>query len=192
MGSKKIENMELKEKLVSSFLAFQNQVDIDHPVHDIRSEAIKNFEIKGFPNKKEEAWKYTSLNSLQKVDFSLFPKKVNALEYRDVKQYFLHEMDTYKIVFIDGVYSSYLSETTHDGVDVCLLSAALTKPIYQPIIDLYFNKVASEVDSLTSLNTAFSKEGAYIYIPKNKAPIKPVEIVHFATGNEASPDAPAP
>ncbi len=186
MGSKKIDKMDLKEKLVSSFLAFQNNVDVDHPVHDIRSEAIKNFETNGFPNRKQEAWKYTSLNSLQKVDFSIFPKKVNALEYRDVKRYFLHEMDTYKIVFIDGVYSSYLSETTHEGVDICLMSAALTKPMYQPIIDLYFNKVASIEDSLTSLNTAFSREGAYIYIPKNKAPIKPVEIIHFATGNEAA------
>ena len=186
MGVKNADIMDLKEKLVSSFLAFQSHVDIDHPVHDIRSEAIRNFENKGFPNKKEEAWKYTSLNNLQKVDFSIFPKKVNALEYRDVKHYFLHEMDTYKIVFIDGIYSSYLSETTHDGVDVCLLSAALTKPIYQPIIELYFNKVASNEESLTTLNTAFSKEGAYIYIPKNKAPIKPIEIIHFATGNEAS------
>lgn len=186
MGTKHSENIDLKEKLVSSFLAFQNHVDVDHPVHDIRSEAIRNFENKGFPNRREEAWKYTSLGKLQKIDFSIFPKKVNALEYRDVKQYFLHEMDTYKIVFIDGIYSSYLSETTHDGVDICLLSAALNKPIYQPIIELYFNKAATKDDSLTSLNTAFSKEGAYIYIPKNKAPIKPVEIIHFATGKESS------
>ncbi|MEN8798682.1 MAG: Fe-S cluster assembly protein SufD [Flavobacteriaceae bacterium] len=178
--------MDLREKLVSSFLAFQSHVDIDHPVHDIRSEAIRNFEMKGFPNRKEEAWKYTSLGKLQKIDFSIFPKKVNALEYRDVKKYFLHEMDTYKIVFIDGIYSSYLSETTHDGVDICLLSAALSKPIYQPIIELYFNKAVNRDDSLTSLNTAFSKEGAYIYIPKNKAPIKPIEIIHFATGKETS------
>ena len=56
--------MELKEKLVSSFLAFENTVDIDASVHDIRSETIKIFEEKGFPTKKEEAWKYTSLNAL--------------------------------------------------------------------------------------------------------------------------------
>ena len=111
--------MDLKEKLLSSFLAFENIVDLDNPVHDIRSSAIKNFEQKGFPNKKEEAWKYTSLNALQKVDFSIFPKEENTLEYKEVKKYFLHEVDTYKIVFIDGVYSSYLSEPTHDGVDVC-------------------------------------------------------------------------
>ena len=178
--------MDLKDKLVSSFMAFENNVDIDHPVHDIRSEAIRNFEAKGFPSKKEEAWKYTSLNNLQKVDFSIFPKEENALEYHQVKKYFLHEIDTYKIVFIDGIYSSYLSETTHDGVDICLMSSALTKPMYKQVIDVYFNKIASREESLTTLNTAFSREGAYIYIPKNKAPKKPVEILHFATGNEAS------
>lgn len=178
--------MDLKEKLVSSFMAFEDHVDVNDAVHDIRSEAIKNFEDKGFPSKKEEAWKYTSLNSLQKVDFSVFPKQENTLEYKDIKKYFLHEIDTYKIVFIDGIYSSYLSETTHDGVDVCLMSSALTKPMYRQLIELYFNKVASKDESLTSLNTAFSKEGAYIYIPKNKAPRKPIQIVHLATGNEAA------
>jgi len=178
--------MDLKDKLVSSFLAFENNVDVEHPVHDIRSDAIKNFELKGFPDRKQEAWKYTSLNSLQKIDFSIFPKGINALEYKDVKQYFLHEIDTYKIVFIDGVYSSFLSETTHDGVDICLMSAALSKPMYKQIIDVYFNAVASKDESLTTLNTAFSKEGAYIYIPKNKMPKKPIEILHFATGNEAA------
>ncbi|NKI31111.1 Fe-S cluster assembly protein SufD [Croceivirga thetidis] len=178
--------MDLKEKLISSFMAFEDHVNVNDVVHDIRSEAIKNFETKGFPSKKEEGWKYTSLNSLQKVDFSVFPKQENTLEYKDVKKYFLHEIDTYKIVFVDGIYSSYLSETTHDGVDVCLMSSALNKPEYRQIIELYFNKVASKDESLTSLNTAFSKEGAYIYIPKNKAPRKPIQIIHLATGNEAA------
>ncbi|MEO2050514.1 MAG: Fe-S cluster assembly protein SufD [Allomuricauda sp.] len=178
--------MDLKEKLISSFLAFEDTVDLDNPVHEVRSAAIKNFEEKGFPSKKEEAWKYTSLNSLQKIDFSIFPKQETALEYKDIKKYFLHEIDTYKIVFVDGVYSSYLSETTHDGVDVCLMSSAFSKPMFQPVIDVYFNKVASKDESLTTLNTAFSREGAYIYIPKNKMPKKPIQILHLATGNEAA------
>lgn len=178
--------MDLKDKLVSSFLAFENGVDVDHPVHDIRTAALRVFETKGFPSKKEEDWKYTSLNSLVKLDFSIFPKQENTLEYKDVKRFFIHDIDTYKIVFVDGIYSSYLSETTHDGVDICLLSAALSKPMYKQVIDVYFNKIASKDESLTNLNTAFSKEGAYIYIPKGKVPRKPIEIMHFSTGNEAS------
>ncbi len=177
--------MDLKDKLVSSFLAFENTVDVNSSIHDIRSEAIKRFEEQGFPSKKEEAWKYTSLKGVLKHDFSIFPKEENALEFRDVKKYFINDLDTYKIVFIDGKYSSHLSETTHDKIDVCLMSAALTHDKYKAVIDNYFNKVAKQ-DGLTSLNTAFSREGAYIHISANKMADKPVQIIHFSTGNEAA------
>ncbi|WP_027879145.1 MULTISPECIES: Fe-S cluster assembly protein SufD [Mesoflavibacter] len=177
--------MSLKEKLVSSFMAFEDHVDVDTKIHDIRTEAIKLFEDKGFPTKKDEAWKYTSLNSILKHDYSVFPKQENAIEYSDIKQYFIHDIDTYKIVFIDGKYSSHLSQTTHEGLDVCLMSAALTKPKYQLVIENYFNKVA-EKDGLSSLNTAFSQEGAFIHVPKNKVVNKPIQIVHFSTGNESA------
>ena len=115
----------------------------------------------------------------------MFPKQENALEYRDVKKYFIYDIDTYKIVFIDGKYSSHLSQTTHDGLDVCLMSAALSKPKYRLVIENYFNKAATK-DSLPSLNTAFSNEGAYIHIPKNKLVQKPIQIIHLSTGNESA------
>ncbi|MCO6147603.1 Fe-S cluster assembly protein SufD [Flavobacterium sp. NRK1] len=178
--------MDLKDKLLSSFMAFEERVDVDSDLHDIRTRAIKNFETKGFPNKKEEAWKYTSLNAVLKNDFSVFPKEENVVSYVDVKKYFLHEIDTYKIVFIDGIFSSFLSSTTHEGLDVCLMSSALTKPKYKEVIDTYFNKIANTEDSLTSLNTAFASEGAFINVPKSKVADKPIEIMYLSTGNEAA------
>ncbi|RED44610.1 Fe-S cluster assembly protein SufD [Winogradskyella eximia] len=177
--------MSLKEKLVSSFMAFEDTVDVNSSVHDIRTEAIKTFEAEGFPTKRLEDWKYTSLNSILKHDYSVFPTIENDIEFKDVKKYFIHEIDAYKIIFIDGKYASHLSQTTHDGLDVCLMSAALTKPKYKVIIDNYFNKIAAK-DGLSSLNTAFSHEGAYINIPKNKVVEKPIQIIHFSTGNEAA------
>ena len=178
--------MELKEKLLSSFMAFEERVDVQTELHDVRTSALKNFENKGFPTKKDEAWKYTSLNAILKNDFSVFPKNETDIEFRDVKKYFLHEIDTYKLVFIDGVFSSNLSSTTHEGIDVCLMSSALNKPKYKMVIDTYFNKVASKDESLTSLNTAFANEGAYINIPKSKVADKPIEIMYFSTGSEAA------
>ena len=166
-------------------MAFENTVDIDSPVHDIRTEAIKHFENEGFPTKRQEAWKYTSLNAVLKHNYSVFPKHEDALEFKDVKKYFIHDIDSYKIIFIDGKYSSHLSQTTHDAIDVCLMSSALTKPKYRLIIENYFNKIAT-TDGLSSLNTAFSAEGAYIHIPKNKLVEKPIQIIHFSTGNEAA------
>ena len=178
--------MDLKEKLLSSFMAFEERVDVHAELHDVRTSAIKNFEDKGFPTKKDEAWKYTSLNAILKNDFTVFPKQDSAIEFNQVKKYFLHEVDTYKVVFVDGVFSSYLSSTTHEGIDVCLMSSALTKPKYKMVIDTYFNQIANKEDSLTSLNTAFAYEGAYINIPKSKVADKPIEIMYFSTGNEAA------
>jgi Fe-S cluster assembly protein SufD len=178
--------MELKEKLLSSFMAFEEQIDVHSELHDLRTLAIKNFENKGFPTKKEEAWKYTSLNAILKNDFTVFPKHENSIEFKDVKKYFIHEIDTYKLVFIDGVFSSNLSSTTHEGLDICLMSSALNKPKYKMVIDTYFNQIASKDESLTSLNTAFANEGAYINIPKSKVVGKPIEIMYFSTGNEAA------
>lgn len=176
--------MELKEKLMASFMAFEDKIDVDSDLHDVRTSAIKNFENKGFPTKKEEAWKYTSLNSILKNDFSVFPKHENSVEFSDVKKYFIHEIDTYKVIFVDGIFSSFLSSTTHDGLDVCLMSSAFTKPKYKAVMDEYFNKIASKDESLTSLNTAFANEGAYINIPKSKVVEKPIEIIYFSTGKE--------
>ena len=174
--------MDLKEKLLSSFLAFEQKVDVNTDLHDVRNEALKVFENKGFPTKKEEAWKYTSLNAILNNDFAILPKNDEAVDWKDVKQYFLNDVDTYKVVFINGVFSSHLSSTTHDGLDVCLMSSALTKPKYKMIIDTYFNKIADKKDSLTNLNTAYAFEGAYINIPKSTVVKKPIEIIYLTTG----------
>jgi len=178
-----LKKMELKDKLLSSYVAFENKMDINSDIHDIRTKALQNFEELGFPTKKLEAWKYTSLNSVLKQDYSIFPNNDVAVELADVKKYFIHDIDTYKIVFIDGKYSSFLSDTTHDEMDICLLSSALAKPKYKAVIENYFNKIAKQ-DNLTSLNTAFANEGAYIYIPRNVEVDKPIQIINFTTGKE--------
>jgi Fe-S cluster assembly protein SufD len=177
--------MELKDKLLSSFLAFEENVNMNSEIHEIRSRAIKDFEAAGFPTRKQEAWKYTSLNKVLNHDYTVFPKKEDTIEYRDVEKYFIDDIDTYKIVFIDGIYSSHLSATTHEKIDACLMSSAMNSSKYKPVIDNYFNKVAPQ-ESLTSLNTAFSHEGAYINIPKNTMADKPIQIINFSTGNESA------
>ena len=65
------------------------------------------------------------------------------------------------------------------------MSAALSKPKYQVVIENYFNTIA-EKDSLTSLNTAFSNEGADIHITTNKLVEKTIPIIHFSTGSAAA------
>ena len=179
--------MDLKEKLVSSFLAFENKgiLDLDSSVHTIRTKAIQNFETEGFPSKKDEEWKYTSLKPLLKHDFSLFSSKEKSIGFKNIENYLINDIESYTLIFIDGVFSSFLSDTTHEDCDVCVLSSALTRPKYKMVVDNYFNTIAKNNNSLSELNTAFTKEGAFINIPKNTIVAKPIQILNFSTGSES-------
>ena len=175
----------LREKLLSSFLAFENEKDVDSYVHDIRTQAIKKFEEEGFPTKSLENWKYTSLKKTLQHDYKLFPSKSEALEFKDIESFLINDIESYKIIFVDGKYCSHLSETTHDGMDICILSSALTQSKYDLVIENYFDKIAKK-DGITSLNTAFSSEGSFIHIPKNIQVDKPIQIIYFSTGKNES------
>ena len=95
--------IDLKEKLLSSFIAFENRTNIDSYVHDIRSEAIKQFESIGFPNKKLENWKYTSLKNLLNTDYNVLPEINNVLEFKNIRKYLIDDIDSYKIIFVSEI-----------------------------------------------------------------------------------------
>ncbi|MEN8816259.1 MAG: Fe-S cluster assembly protein SufD [Nonlabens sp.] len=176
--------MSFKDHILSSFIALENEADTNSYIHNLRSEALNDFEKMGIPQLKEEAYKYTSLKKFFNKDYNFFPKNETSISYADIKKYLVHQIDAYRVIFIDGIYSSHLSQTTHDKFDVCLMSSALNNVKYTSVIEEYYNQLATK-DGLTSLNTAFAKEGAYIHIGKNIAVEKPIEIVYFSTGTEA-------
>ena len=178
--------MKFQEKLLDSFIAFEQDIDLLSPIHIDRKNALKRFEKQGFPSKKDESWKYTSLKSIIQKNYNLSSKSDKSVELRDVKEYFLNDLDSFKIVFVDGIYSPFLSKTTHDGMDICVLSAALSKDKYKSTLKKYFNQIVPKDQSLASLNTSYTKEGAYIYIPKGACPEDPVQIMHISTGNQES------
>ena len=173
--------MELKETLAASFLAFEHEssTDIDSAVHDKRSAAFTRFEKKGFPTKQNEDWKYTNISKILKKNYSVFFKHETELDHKQVKPYFVPGIESYKLVFVDGVFNSFLSETTHDGADICVLSSALQKQKYKTVLSNNFDELAKEGGSLSDLNTAFASEGAYIHIPKGTVVSKPIQIVNI-------------
>ncbi|MCC5918058.1 MAG: Fe-S cluster assembly protein SufD [Cryomorphaceae bacterium] len=175
---------QFKDKLLSSFIVFENQLNgqKNKPFHQLRRSAIDTFETKGFPTVRDEEWKYTNLKPLFKKDYNVFHSSEESLEFRDIRRYFLSESDTYKIVFINGFFASWLSSTTHQNYDVCTFSSALEK--YQDIIDEYAGTIARNEDSLTALNTSFAREGAFIHIPDGKVVDRPIEIIFFTTDGD--------
>ena len=46
--------MDFKEKLISSFMVFEQDIDLSNPVHEIRSKSLKNLKKKDFQTKNKK------------------------------------------------------------------------------------------------------------------------------------------
>lgn len=174
----------LKDKIESSFIVFENDLNgqAKTPIHKIRQEAFRIFEEKGFPTKKDEEWKYTNLKPILKEDYRIFHSDDQAVDFKDIKRFFLSDVDSYKLVFVNGIFSSWLSETTHEKFDICTFGSMLNK--YPEVAEKYFNRALPKEESLAAINTAFAREGAFIRIRKNQTVDKPVQILFFTTEHE--------
>lgn len=173
-----------KDNILSSFIVFENKEAYrNYPfLQKRRKDAMLEFEKKGFLDTKSENWKYVNIKSLFEKSYAIFPD--NKIEPNTVnrKDFFLPDIDSYKIVFINGSYCSWLSETTHNEYDICTLNGAIGKQ--KPEFEKYFATKINDKEGLDALNLSLATEGAYINIPKNKVVSKPVEIVHLYDEND--------
>ncbi|MEB3003958.1 Fe-S cluster assembly protein SufD [Capnocytophaga sp. G2] len=174
--------MNLKEKWVAAFEAFPHKDDI---LKDIRKEALSFFAEKGFPNKKVEAWKYTSLTELQATDYHLWQpvNKKTTLLPEVLYKYAI--ADCYQLVFVNGYYSPEMSSKELTGVTVTSLLEALHKG-GEAFIQKYFNANTEKGDIFTAINTAFASEGVYIEVPKGKVVEKPIQLLYFNDRKETT------
>lgn len=177
--------LELKDNLVARHLVFKEKYSKIKWMNGMREQAIKTFDKVGFPNRKDEEWRFTNLSPVLSADYKLYPEGDEIpVRIEDLKNYFVSNIDSYNIVFINGVYNSFLSSTTHDEADICVLSCAMEKMVYQTVVENYYNKIAPKDESFTALNTAFSHDGAYIYIPDKTILSKPIQLMFFSTAKE--------
>jgi len=178
--------IDLAQDLLSSFVVAEPQLNGSKNlgVVALRKEALDRFEATGFPTTRNEEWKYTNLKPVLKHDYKVMLKGDDAVSFADIKQYLLSDLDTYKLVFINGKYSSWLSETTHRDFDICTFAAALNK--YPDVIAEYLGKSAPEGETFVDLNTAFADDGVYIRVKKGQTVDKPIEVLYLTT-NENGP-----
>lgn len=156
--------------------------DEDMAVHapnslgELRKLAFERFKGAGFPTVKWEDWKYTNIQPLVNQTYVLAgadrPANVN-LTAADIPQ-----LDAYRIVLIDGIFSEELSSPA-------VADALTVLPIEKAADDLAFAKHFAEYADKTDnpfvpLNTALFKSGVFISLARNAVLDKPVHVIHVA------------
>ncbi len=157
-----------------------------HLINKHRDAAIEAFRKNGLPDKKHENYKYSDIVKLFSQDFKkqFLPKKIDF----DINQIFkcdIPELDTNLSLILNGYYyekQPYLVEYDN-GALVGSLAAAASK--YPELLEKHYNQYAeNEKESITALNTAFAQDGFFVYVPRNAALEKPIQVVNLLMSNE--------
>lgn len=99
------------------FLDFKQRFPLDGVVvNQLRDQAYNAFNQKGYPNKKDEAWKYTSLLNLKDVDWNLSSiDDANGLSHEDMKAISNKLPSEFtNLVFVNGFINQTLSDDCSD------------------------------------------------------------------------------
>ena len=143
----------------------------------IRQEAFDIFLSKNFPTTKQEDWKYSNLRKILKQSFNPFDN--GKVLKKDLEKSPLNNLNAYKLVFVNGHYRKDLSNSiSEDGIIISNLKEAWLNNA--SLINQYLPKPDSKSTIFTSLNAAFTQDGAFIYIEKSKVVEKPIIILDIS------------
>lgn len=178
--------IDVKDWYISNFGEFEKRLNggKESSIHQIRKDALSNFKKLDFPSLKDEEWKYTSIAPLLKYNF------VPSTDYKKISKDFIKsllfdELEHSLLVFINGMFSSEHSDLLNlpDGVVVGSIAKEIKKN--NEILLKHFGKYADHRDHIfTALSTAYTDDGAFIYVPKEKIVKEPIHVV-FITDSPA-------
>jgi Fe-S cluster assembly protein SufD len=155
-------------------------------VRAARKAGISHFVELGFPTLQDEDWRFTNVAPIAKLPFKPgFKSTRDAVTAQELGRFAFAGLAGSKLVFVDGHFAPDLSSTVNlpEGVRVTSLAEAMTKETSEVEPHL-FRHARSDASGFTALNTAFFKDGAFIYVPAGQTVPEPIQLLYVNTAKE--------
>lgn len=153
-------------------------------LNQLRAQAIDRVSTQKLPTKRDEEWRFTDISPLTRLPYQPSQPECN-LQLHDIEHLCLEETEN-RLVFVDGHYSPELSKVTgHAALVMGNLPALLST--HSSILESHLGQYAKfDNNVFAALNTAFLRDGALVFVPKNTAINEPIHLLFIATQNEVT------
>lgn len=131
-------------------------------------------------NRKQEAWRYSSVEGLLGSQFQATSNITSKNLSLDMEQWLLPSLDSYRLVFVNGRCAPNLSniQGLPNGVILASLRAALTTD--PELLNTWFGQTANHTEHVfTALNTALMNDGVFIHIDSDIELDRPIEVIYL-------------
>jgi Fe-S cluster assembly protein SufD len=176
------DNLVTEFEILESLLAKEGKKNKDL---EQRKKAIDHFKNNGFPTLKDEQWKYTPVNFMNKIDFKLLNNSTaSKISEEEIQKTLIAGNDVFKIVLVNGYFDEVHSDA---GSDEDGFSVHSTKEYFgeNPDSNLVESLPDYSEHPFAAVNTALSHDGFILSIARNVQLKKPVHIINIIdTDNE--------
>lgn len=153
-----------------------------HPlwVQQLKQNAYVAWQKQGFPNQKQDEWKYTALNLFTQQKFICARNGDLNFDPSIITTVKMQSEYSYPIVFINGKFNPALSQLPPSSeCEVMQLSTLLQQNTHS--FSSYLGKLISpNLHGFAALNLLFAQEGAVIRLLSNAKLTKPIQILYFS------------
>ncbi len=145
----------------------------------IRRNAFERFQALGFPTTRDEDWRFLPPGPIAEEAFEEAPAA--TLPRAAAAPHVVRQMRCTQMVFVNGRFSPALSGAGVLGSSGVLATSLGQALVSDPgLVDPYFTRCACyDRHAFVGLNTAFTEDGAFLYIPANVVVPEPVHILYL-------------
>jgi Fe-S cluster assembly protein SufD len=151
----------------------------------LREAAMARFAERGFPTTRDEAWRYTSVAPIAAGRFDPdTPARPGAVTPDLFQQLTFEPWECTHVVFLNGRFARELSKigTLPAGVRFKSLEDALDRD--RELVEPHLGRCAAFADQpFADLNTAFLRDGIFLYVPKGMAIEEEIHLLYVTTSN---------
>ena len=151
----------------------------------MREVSVKRFVKSGIPDFKNEDYKYTNLKPAFEKAYNLeLVRESGLINLNEVFKCNLPQLDTNLVFLVNGWF--YSGNNPDAGLPKGVVLGSLDQVANErpELLENYLNRQAGlSNDPMVALNTAFAKDGFFLYIPKGVIIEKPVQIINLLSSD---------
>jgi Fe-S cluster assembly protein SufD len=142
----------------------------------IRQEAQQSFTESGFPNTRQENWRYTNVSRIAQKNLPFAQFAAATVSSELINSFKLP--DCYHFVLIDGFYHAELSNLP-TSVQIRSVKDAVTQ--HSTLLENKINRDLSSLHGFLAFNTAYFTDGLFLCVPEKTVLDKPIQIIFLST-----------
>ncbi len=180
-----------EEHYLAAFRDFQTQrAGRETPwSRKLRANALQGFNATGFPIVRDEEWKFTDVRPITERAFAPAPlHQLNGLASGGIEDFTLGDLQSNRLVFVNGHYTPELSQLQALPQGITLGSLAEHIAHGSELVQEHLARTAGTTapSPFTELNTAFMQDGLFLHIPNGLVIEDPIHLL-FLSKASASP-----